>query len=235
MNRKFLFDIDGTLTPSRGVIDPEFELFFEWFCSGHSVSLVTGSDRVKTVEQIGNIIPMLCDTLYQCAGNDVWVGEDNIRTHTIAYTEQMKAFFDSWLLASQFKYRTGQHIDIRPGLINFSTIGRGATKDQRAEYVSYDTAVKEREMIAKYFNETFTKYNMTATVAGETGIDITEIGRDKSQIIHDFSPHDKLYFFGDKMNPGGNDYTLALEVARSGGDVFHVKDWRETWKILKKL
>jgi hypothetical protein len=90
-------------------------------------------------------------------------------------------------------------------------------------------------MIAKLFNLDFTKYNMVAAVAGEIGIDITEIERDKAQIIHDFSAQDKLYFFGDKMDPNGNDYALALKIAQGGGNVYHVKDWRETWKILKKL
>lgn len=235
MVNRYIFDVDGTLTPSRGTIDPEFELFFEHFCSGHSVSLVTGSDRAKTLEQVGQIIPMLCDTLYQCAGNDVWVGDRNIATHTIQLYPDMQEFFDHWVESSPFKYKTGTHVEVRPGLINFSTIGRGATKEQRAEYVIYDKQFGERDMIAKLFNLDFTKYNMVATVAGEIGIDITEIGRDKAQIIRDFSAQDKLYFFGDKMDPNGNDYALALKIAQSGGNVYHVKDWRETWKILKKL
>ena len=29
--RKFVFDVDGTLTPSRGKIDPQFEVWFSSF------------------------------------------------------------------------------------------------------------------------------------------------------------------------------------------------------------
>lgn len=234
MNR-FIFDVDGTLTPSRGTIIQEFEHFFESFCMTHSVYLVTGSDRAKTIEQIGPFIYGRCARVYQCAGNDVWEGTSNIRTDTIEVTPEMQSFFNDWLTHSSFQYRTGTHIDVRPGLINFSTIGRGATKPQRAEYVLYDLNTKEREKISAEFNSNFSNIGLCASVAGETGIDITRIGYDKSQIIHDFSPHDSLHFFGDKMNPGGNDYTLALEVANSGGNVYHVKDWNDTWKILKGL
>jgi hypothetical protein len=74
-----------------------------------------------------------------------------------------------------------------------------------------------------------------AAVATAPKISITEIGRDKVQIVRDFSAQDKLYFFGDKMDPNGNDYSLALKIAQGGGNVYHVKDWRETWKILKEL
>ena len=51
--KHYIFDIDGTLTPSRGRIDPEFETFFKSFINKNKVSLVTGSDRPKTLEQIG--------------------------------------------------------------------------------------------------------------------------------------------------------------------------------------
>ena len=49
---KFIFDVDGTLTPSRGKIDNDFKKFFVEFCMNNNVYLVTGSDKPKTVEQI---------------------------------------------------------------------------------------------------------------------------------------------------------------------------------------
>ena len=50
---EFIFDVDGTLTPSRGTIDAGFKEFFMDFCNKNNVYLVTGSDRPKTIEQIG--------------------------------------------------------------------------------------------------------------------------------------------------------------------------------------
>ena len=56
----YLFDVDGTLTPSRGVIDSEFKKWFINFASVKSVILVTGSDRDKTLEQLGESIYKKC-------------------------------------------------------------------------------------------------------------------------------------------------------------------------------
>ena len=50
---KYIFDVDGTLTLSRQVIDSSFEAFMIVFCCKHDVYLVTGSDRQKTVDQLG--------------------------------------------------------------------------------------------------------------------------------------------------------------------------------------
>ena len=41
---KFIFDVDGTLTPSRREMDKEFVQFFFEFCTKNDVYLVTGSD-----------------------------------------------------------------------------------------------------------------------------------------------------------------------------------------------
>lgn len=64
MKNKFIFDVDGTLTPSRGLIDGDFAVFFSTFCAENDVYLVTGSDRDKTIEQIGEEIYSLCKRVY---------------------------------------------------------------------------------------------------------------------------------------------------------------------------
>ena len=50
--KKFIFDVDGTLTPARKQIDGEFLPFFSEFAARNDVYLVTGSDRDKTLEQL---------------------------------------------------------------------------------------------------------------------------------------------------------------------------------------
>ena len=74
MDIKYIFDVDGTLTPSRGRMDKEFSLWFGKFCIENDVYLVTGSDRPKTIEQIGEYLYSKCKRVYQCSGNDVWEG-----------------------------------------------------------------------------------------------------------------------------------------------------------------
>ena len=64
---KYIFDVDGTLTPSRGIIDAQFKTWFNSFCLSNDVYLVTGSDKAKTVEQIGEETYNLCKRVYRCS------------------------------------------------------------------------------------------------------------------------------------------------------------------------
>ena len=130
---KFIFDVDGTLTPSRGLIDPEFKKFFNEFCRDNSVYLVTGSDKPKTVEQIGEDTYNLCHTVYNCSGNDVWQSNKHIRTSDWQLPRLAEYFLNSCLYESKFDLRTGNHIEQRPGMVNFSVVGRNADTKQREE------------------------------------------------------------------------------------------------------
>ena len=76
----FLFDVDGTLTPSRQKIDKEFSKFFSKFCKTNEVYLVTGSDRDKTIEQLGKTLYNKAKKVYNCSGNSVWVKHKNVYT-----------------------------------------------------------------------------------------------------------------------------------------------------------
>ena len=73
----YLFDIDGTLTPSREKIDDNFKhIFADWVLYQQSLNnkvfFVTGSDRDKTVEQVGVPLWRLVDGSYQCCGNRLY-------------------------------------------------------------------------------------------------------------------------------------------------------------------
>jgi phosphomannomutase len=224
---KFIFDVDGTLTPSRRGMDAEFQGYFLDFCYANDVYLVTGSDYAKTLEQVGPDVCEAVTRIYNCNGNDVWEKGVNIHTNDWTLPEDAHEWLSVQLTESDFSIRTGLHFEHRPGLVNFSIVGRNATKEDRAAYVAYEEWNGERGKIANAFNLTFP--DLQATVGGETGIDIAPLGADKSQIIEDFEVEDKLYFFGDRMDPNGNDYTLSQEV-----DIAKpVKKWQETFEILQ--
>lgn len=224
---KFIFDVDGTLTPSRKEINHDFAVFFSNFCISNPVYLVTGSDRDKTIEQVGEEIYSLCKRVYNCSGSDVWEGEKHIRSNSWTLPELARSFLISCEHGSVFHLRTGNHIEERPGMVNFSVVGRNATQQEREQYVAYDTKENERNTIAKEFNKMFP--DLEARPGGETGIDIAPKGADKSQILIDFDKKDKIYFFGDRMDPGGNDYPLSKVV----NHYRHVTGWKNTMEYLQ--
>jgi phosphomannomutase len=240
---KYIFDVDGTLTGSRDRMNKDFAVWFSKFCQHNDVYLVTGSDRPRTVEQVGEFIYHKCKRGYQCSGNDVWEGDRNIRTNDWVLPELARYFLNSCLYESKFGIRTGNHIDERPGMINFSILGRGATTEQRAAYVSADTQMNERRIIADSFNTMFP--DLQANVAGDTGIDIGPKGADKAQILSDFKNTDKLLFIGDKCAAGGNDYSIANAIAARSdnknsfaygpGKFYNTEGWEQTWEILKNV
>jgi len=227
----FVFDVDGTLTPSRTKIDKEFEKYFIKFCNRFNVVLITGSDYAKTREQLGDDILFSVNKTYNCAGNSKWVKGKEVRTEQFMYPPELITFLKDHLSKSEFLQKSGAHIEHRTGMINFSIVGRNASLQERFNYVQWDRQKSERSKIAEELNKLFRFDNITASVAGETGIDIMNIGKDKSQIAGKFDH--PIIFFGDQMQEGGNDHTLARALEMVGSKTIQVKDWKDTYKCLQ--
>lgn len=221
----FAFDVDGTLTPSRQRIDSSFVDWFLSFCSHNNVYLVSGSDYEKTLEQLGKEICHRVKGVYSCCGNALYVQGELQYVNQFKLTDEQHLYLEHLLASSEFNKRTGNHIEMRPGSCNFSIVGRNANAIERQNYVVYDEHTNERNKLADLIRSKFPE--LDATVAGETGLDIHPIGMDKSQVAKFITP---FIFFGDKIYPGGNDYTIAQLAAKSYG----VTSWEETFDILKK-
>ena len=54
------------------------------------------------------------------------------------------------------------------------------------------------------------------------------------QELDDFDDEEKVYFFGDKTEMGGNDFEISQKVQlMKNGHSFTVTGWQHTWEILK--
>ena len=233
--RKYIFDVDGTLTPSRKKIEPEFAEFFQDFIKNNHVSLVTGSDREKTLEQVTPEIYNSCKRVYNCSGSDVYEGDLIVYRNEWELPKDVERFLQDELDFSQFPVRNGNHIERRPGGVNFSILGRDPDPMLgRKEYISWDRIHSERKFIALRVIDMFP--DITVALGGQTGIDIGPKGADKSQILRDFDKTDDVHFFGDMMNEGQNDYPLAMAILDNMmGTVYNVEDYKETWKLLLNI
>ncbi len=227
----YIFDVDGTLTPSRGMMEQEFQNFFEHFATHNACYLVTGSDREKTLEQIPYSLYNLCMRVFQQSGNDIWEQSRQIAKHQWDVPGDLISYLNEKLTESKFPIKTGIHAEHRGGMVNFSVVGRECNLDERAMYKKWDTKHEERKKLAADIMDKFN--GITAQVAGETGIDIFEAGKDKSQIVkHIKGPS---WFYGDRMEPGGNDYTLAVELKNiPGSRCIPVNSWKDTLRDLQQ-
>ena len=231
--KKYIFDVDGTLTPSRKQIDGKFWAFFIQFCCRNDVYLVTGSDREKTLEQLGLDICYRARRVYNCSGSDAYERDVNVYRDDWKLPKEVERFLEDELAYSCFPIRNGLHIEHRPGGVNFSILGRGKDpSDGRAVYVKWDKERMERQDIADRLRNAFP--NLSVALGGQTGIDIGPLGSDKSQILRDFSEDDELHFFGDRCEEGGNDHSLAKAVEKRGGLSYNVETFKDTWKLLSK-
>ena len=229
--KKFIFDVDGTLTPSRKKITPEFFDEFFQFTEENDVYLVTGSDRDKTLEQITPEIYNNCKRVYNCSGSDVYEGDKNVYRDDWELPEKVERFLQDELDFSQFPIRNGNHIERRPGGVNFSILGRDPDPMKgRDEYIKWNKIHSERRFIALRILDMFP--DLTVALGGQTGIDIGPLGADKSQILRDFTADDEIHFFGDRMEPGGNDYSLGEAVKKMGGFTYNVDSYKDTRDVI---
>jgi len=223
----FLFDVDGTLTDARKPIDPDFKEFMFEFMNQHHCVIVTGSDRPKTVEQIGLELTNTFHKVYHCSGNHVFIGNQEHHKNTWTLTEEQYKFLEQELDRFNYPEMTGNHIEQRTGTANFSICGRNADWEQRSRYAEWEKHNKAREQVALAFNERFD--DVVAQVAGETSVDIFPVGCDKGQVLNDYKDSQTI-FFGDNCFPGGNDHSAAQASTH-----YHQIDngYKQTWEILK--
>jgi len=226
----FVFDVDGTLTPSRLRIDSKFEKFFIRWIKDKNVYLLTGSDHMKTIEQVGYKIWESVTESHQCGGNVVYAQGKLKKSCDWKPSADLLNLCQSLISFSPYPIRGGNHIEVRDGLLNISVVGRSCTQDQRLEYYAWDKINNERWGICKTIEERFP--NLEATAGGQISIDIHEKGKNKSQIIKQLDG--LIYFYGDKTMPGGNDYAIASQL-HEPHKVFQVEDWKETMNLLASI
>jgi phosphomannomutase len=236
MTPVYVFDVDGTLTPSRLTINPEFEEFFLNWMIGKNVVFITGSDSAKTIEQIGERIWNNAYACMQSCGNHIFKAGEEIYKINWEPSDKLIIFLQELLQKSRYDIRRGNHIEIRTGLVNFSVVGRNCSQQEREQYYDWDSFRGERLAMARAIMEKFP--DLEASVGGQISIDIHPNGANKSQaknwILGELGEDCVIHFFGDKMSPGGNDYDLA-KVLNEPHKKYSVSDWKDTYQILKSI
>ena len=233
----YLFDVDGTLTPSRLPIDKNFEQFFLNWMKGKNVYLVTGSDKDKTIEQVGEKIWLNVTRAYQSCGNAVYEKGKLIRQSDFKLDRELRRLLFTFNATTDWHEKFDNHIEERIGLVNYSSIGRSCPQEARDRYYKWDKSQGERELFCKIVEDTFP--HLEASIGGEISIDIYPKGQNKAQVLDDLEG--PITFFGDRCEPGGNDYPIVsrieyeYEYSFDKCIIHKVKNWEETYKILGEL
>jgi len=238
-NKIYMFDIDGTLTPSRLMMTEKFAKFFDKWSSKNKYYLVTGSDIDKTKEQLPIAYIDRAEAIFTCCGNQMWRDDELIYDNKFEMTNKLKSSLEVMLMSSQYPHRYGNHIEDRGSMVNFSIVGRNCTQEQREEYYEWDKEKGERRKMSIFLKNKFK--NLDAVIGGQISIDIYPKGNDKSQILNVIEQErlvqpDEYIFVGDGIDNKGNDYPLAkLMNKRDDCSSFNTDGWKHTQKILEKL
>ena len=246
MDKIFIFDVDGTLTPSRLPMTKEFQKFFKQWIKKNKFYLVTGSDLPKLQEQMC-MYDIEAEGIFTCCGNQFWLPNPSvpIQSADLIYNNKFNPpkdlikYLERKVLKSEYPNRYGNHIEDRGSMVNFSVVGRDCTQEQREDYFEWDKRMGERNITCMEIKGTYP--GIDAVVGGQISIDIYPKGMDKSQVLNVIEqerlvPPSEYIFIGDGIENGGNDYPLAELMDNTEiCDWYHTKGWEHTKEILENL
>lgn len=232
----FVSDMDGTLTPARSSMTPAFSEFLSSFLDHHILYIVSGSDLKKVQEQMPEHILRKVSGLYCSMGNVLYVDGEEVYKNKFPRDDELIKSLNQYRQQTAYpNHLFDNYIEERIGMINFSILGRDCSMQDRVEYKLWDDVHHERRTIAKELKLKFPQYEFL--VGGNISIDIVPNGKNKAQVadqLREKYPTEKIIFFGDRMEPGGNDFDLAKKLLQQGNsEAIHVKGPDDTIKFLQ--
>ena len=249
MRKIYIFDVDGTLTPSRRRMTEDFARFFDKWSSENIFYLVSGSDLEKMREQVPLAYLDRAQGIFTCGGNKFYIDGELQYENIFRPSRKLKSLLGVILGNSQYPHRYGNHIEDRGSMVNFSVVGRDCTLEQRFDYFEYDKKTNERQIISVAIKDKFPE--LDAVIGGQISIDIAPKGNDKSQVIDVVKKQpfrvipryeDEFIFIGDRTMEGGNDYPLAKVMKEmddcqvfQAGEPSAEDGYKTTQKILEEL
>lgn len=223
-NILFLFDVDGTLSPSREVASPIIKNMLRELRRRVNIAFVGGSDLSKQKEQLGDDLLDIFD--YGFPENGVqfyrngqleksgsileYLGEDSYKK----IVNRILAL----LSEADAPRKRGTFIELRRSMINVSPVGRSCSKEERLEFFAYDTEHGVRRALCDTMNREFEEYKLQCVIGGQISIDIFPKGWDKTYSLQHVS-EETIVFFGDMTSVGGNDYEIFSHERVKGNSV----------------
>ena len=251
MTTLFLFDVDGTIVNSGQAITSEMATTLNNLKKKKKVEIgiVGGGKLYKILEQMNNkIFFNHYFTECGCVYHDNYATNDsldltpiytkNIRDHKL-YTPINILVKHCLQYLSKVDYTiTGHFIDLRHGIIYVSLVGLTANETERKEYMELDKQNHYRTTLLESLKLQATSLGIMNQVAivegGSVGIAIYPSEWDKIQVLDYFhaDKYEKIYYFGDKYEPNGNDYQILNHPRVKG---FPVNNYQDTIQILKQF
>lgn len=229
-NVLFLFDVDGTLTPSRQKAPEEILNMLTELKKRAYIGFVGGSDLKKQQEQIGSELLTIFDFGFPENGVQFYRGKELVSSESfIGYLGEenyglLVNFILLLLSKCELPVKRGNFIELRHSMMNVSPVGRSCSTEERQAFCELDKQKRFRESIAQQINEKFgDSLNIQCSIGGQISIDIFPKGWDKTYCLRHIKQK-QIYFFGDMTHKGGNDYEIFNHPSVTGTTVTSPQD-----------
>jgi len=217
MKKLIVFDLDGTLAPSKSSLAPETAGLLRDLLGIIKVAVISGGAWAQFEKQLltdlpqGSLLANLsllptCGTKF-FQYNEKW---DELYSEDLT-AEQKRKIIDSLdKAAGQAGYRAemvwGKVIEDRGSQVTFSALGQQAPL---AEKEKWDADFAKRKKITAILETLIPEFS--TRMGGATSIDVTKPGIDKAYGIGKLRDTlhlslKEMVYIGDALFPGGNDY-----------------------------
>lgn len=239
------FDLDDTLAPSKGVIDPRIAALLRALLRSVDVAIISGGNEAQFRSQvIANLGEVDADSLARlhllptCGTRYLrYDGADfsAVYAHDLSDDEKQAALtalreeaerLELWEAAPW-----GEILEDRGSQITFSALGQRAPREAKHEW---DPTGSKRGALRDAVAARLPGLEVRS--GGSTSIDITQAGIDKAFGMRQLASRTgialtDMLFFGDRLDEGGNDYpVLAIGVPSVAVD-----GWEDTADKLDAL
>lgn len=232
-----LFDVDGTLTLPRQAITKDFEDYLLNVMKPRvTLGIVGGSDFTKISEQMGgDDVVHKYDYVYPENGlvqyhNGELISKQSIQQHM--GEEKLQIFINyvlKYLSNVMLPVKRGTFVEFRAGMLNISPVGRSCSQAERNEFEKYDKINHVRQQMIDSLKKQFPDIGLTYSIGGQISFDVFPDGWDKTYCLQHVTKgtnFKEIHFFGDKTDPGGNDYEIFTDPRVIGHKVLNVDDTR---------
>lgn len=232
-----LFDVDGTLVESgKNITVPMGEILIKvkekFNCK---LGIIGGGIYLKLKLQLDNYLPCFDYIFPECGAlgyfDDKLIYQKNLMdvVNRITLNKIIKEFLKC-IIDYDIIY-AGHLIDRRFGLYYLSPVGMQGDDMERNDFIEKDRKYNIRRKIINSLKKIDVNDEFDIVLGGSTGLAVTIKGWNKSQILEHIDD-DCILFFGDKIEPDGNDYPLFSHPKVKG---FGVKNYQDTISILNDL
>jgi len=243
------FDLDGTLAESKQPLDKEMAVLLKKLLKHKKVIIISGGsfgqfekqflpylDITETEKDLYSNLILLPTSGSLCYQFDVQKKDWQVTNKEEMPKEIKEKIFSTikdFIENNSYgikPYKEGdQVLEDRGTQITLSALGQNAPIEEK---IKWDKDQEKRQAIKKILESKLPEVSFS--IGGATSIDILPKGFDKAEGLKKFLEKEKmkkedLFFVGDAIFPGGNDYSPLLE----GFDCQKVSGPTETKKIIQ--